>query len=178
MVGIIFVIYSAKQDDMEFNISSTSVTEGDIIEVTWNCPGAEFAEITINNGYKSQSSTVANQGAKKYKLIRSKGRTAITLNAIENGKKESQKLSVRVKKIKPIKARINYRERRTTPFKAKFQQFLDKIKFYWSNLTEKKRIVLQVIGMLLVLSVLCSFFPQLWIFGIMAVIIILLIKIV
>ena len=37
---------------MIFNIDRRTVTEGDVVELTWQCDGAESVTLTIDNGYR------------------------------------------------------------------------------------------------------------------------------
>lgn len=99
-----------------FTADRHKVTEGDIVELRWNCPTAQSASLTINNGYRSSSIPIEPSGSKKFRLNRSKGRTKITLNAILDGHSYSQQLYVRVKPLKPIKAeQVDDRGRKINP---------------------------------------------------------------
>ena len=49
---------------MKFKVSRRIVREGDIVEVTWECPEAESARITIDNGYRTASAVVPPSGSK------------------------------------------------------------------------------------------------------------------
>ena len=47
----------------EIQSKQKNCQEGDIVEVTWECPEAESARITIDNGYRS-ASVVPSSGSK------------------------------------------------------------------------------------------------------------------
>ena len=40
-------------DKMIFTADRTSLAEGDIIGITWDCSGADSVNLTIDNGYKA-----------------------------------------------------------------------------------------------------------------------------
>jgi len=58
---------------MKFKVSRRIVREGDIIEVKWECPEAESAQITIDNGYRSASAVVPDTYCPFGKLPRHSG---------------------------------------------------------------------------------------------------------
>lgn len=89
---------------IEFTTDRNKVTEGDIVEVRWGCPGAAEVSLTIDNGYKKTDIPLEISGYKKFRLNRSKGRTVLTLNATIQGHPYKQKLYVRVKPMKTTKA--------------------------------------------------------------------------
>ena len=62
---------------MTFTTDRTTVTEGEIVEVRWDCPGAESVDLTIDNGYKTSVIPLEIGGSKRFRLHRSKGRTRL-----------------------------------------------------------------------------------------------------
>lgn len=89
---------------MSFTTDRRAVTEGDIVEVRWNCPGAASVELTIDNGYKSSVLPLESGGSKRFRLHRSKGRTKLTLTAHVGGRPYSKTIRVKVKEMPVTKA--------------------------------------------------------------------------
>ncbi len=81
---------------MTFTTDKRSVTEGDIIEVSWDCTGADSVELAIDNGYKSTTLSLPIDGSKRFRLHRSKGRTRLTITAHVAGKSYSKTIRVKV----------------------------------------------------------------------------------
>ncbi|MDD3200422.1 MAG: hypothetical protein PHP76_00300 [Bacteroidales bacterium] len=157
---------------MEIRVSDTSVTEGEVVEVSWDCQSAQSAEITIDNGFKSQSVSVEAQGSKKFKLNRSKGKTKLSVTAVENGKKVTKSVAVRVRKQRPAKAKVNNKQydsykRMSTPLKEKWNQTVEKVKYSWRSLTPTKRLSYKVLGILLIIIIISIFLPKFLMYGIM-----------
>ena len=84
---------------MTFDVDRTSVVEGDIVEITWDCTGADRVELKIDNGFKATVLPLDIMGSKRFRLHRSKGRTALTITAWKDGKHGSKTLKVRVKEM-------------------------------------------------------------------------------
>ena len=82
---------------MTFDVDRTTVTEGDVVEVRWDCSGADRVELKIDNGYKASVLPLDITGTKRFRLNRSKGRTRLTITAHVGGKKYSKTLKVRIK---------------------------------------------------------------------------------
>lgn len=98
---------------MTFTTDKHTVTEGDIVEVRWDCPGADSAELTIDNGYKTTNLPLELSGSKRFRLHRSKGRTRLIITAKVEGKQYSKTLKVKVKELPVTKAEtIDRRGRR------------------------------------------------------------------
>ena len=84
---------------MTFDVDRTSVTEGDIVEIKWDCTGADRVELKIDNGFKATVLPLETAGSKRFRLHRSKGRTALTITAWKDGKHGSKTLKVKVKEM-------------------------------------------------------------------------------
>lgn len=84
---------------MTFDVDRTTVAEGEVVEVRWNCSGADRVELKIDNGYRASVMNLETEGTKRFKLNRSKGRTALTITAWKDGKHGSKTLKVRVTEI-------------------------------------------------------------------------------
>ena len=89
---------------MTFNIDRRTVTEGDVVELTWQCDGAESVTLTIDNGYRSTDIPLEISGTKRFRLNRSKGRTHLTIAVTMAGKVYRKKIDVRVKKMPTVRA--------------------------------------------------------------------------
>jgi hypothetical protein len=160
---------------MNFTIDKDKVTEGDIVELKWDCPGSTMTSIAIDNGYKSATSSVEASGSKRIKLNRSKGRTKFTLTAEIDGKKVVDKLSVRVKKAKAEKVHEakpdggydKYTRLDHNNLKDKFRDFRTKARYAWQRQSEKNRFAIIVLAALTLIMVMSSFAPKFIYFGLL-----------
>ena len=91
-------------EKMTFTTDRTTVTEGEIVEVRWDCPGAESVDLSIDNGYKTSVIPLETSGSKRFRLNRSKGRTRLVLTAHVDGKGFSKAIKVKVKEIPVTRA--------------------------------------------------------------------------
>ena len=162
---------------MEFSIDKNVVTEGDIIEVKWNCPDCQNITITINNGFKLSSLSVDNQGIKKFKLNRSKGKTSITLEALCNGKNIKKSHKVKVNPLKTAKTKgdkkgyDSYKRLDTNPVKDWFNKTKSRFSIAWRSMSREKQLIYKIMMMLLLVMIITSFAPKFIFFGLMAVVI-------
>ena len=81
---------------MTFDVDRTSVTEGDIVEIKWDCTGADRVELKIDNGFKATVLLLDIVGSKRFRLHRSKGRTSLTITAWKDGKHGSKTLKIKM----------------------------------------------------------------------------------
>ena len=86
-------------EKMTFTTDRTTLTEGEVITVTWDCHEAERVELTIDNGYKATPIALELTGTKRFRLNRSKGRTRLTVTAWVGGKSYSKTIKVKVTDI-------------------------------------------------------------------------------
>lgn len=91
-------------DKMTFTTDRTSLTEGEVIEINWNCSDADRVELSIDNGYKATALPLENSGTKRFRLNRSKGKTHLTMTAWVAGKSYSKTIKVAVKEIPVTRA--------------------------------------------------------------------------
>ena len=77
-------------EKMIFTTDRTTLTEGEVIVINWNCLEAERVELRIDNGYKATVLPLELCGNKRFRLNRSKGRTSLTITARVNGKDYSK----------------------------------------------------------------------------------------
>lgn len=91
-------------EKMTFTTDRTSLTEGDVITVTWDCHEAERVELSIDNGYKATAIPLELSGEKRFRLNRSKGRTKLTITAWVAGKHYSKTIKVKVSEMQATRA--------------------------------------------------------------------------
>ena len=168
---------------MTFSVDRTAVTEGDIVEVRWACPGAESADLTIDNGYKATTLPLAIEGDKRFRLNRSKGRTRLTITAHIGGKAYSKTLRVKVKEMPLTHAEtVDGRGRPMSRLRQWFQhkQGGNRLGQRWRDLRSRQRAayrtlppdkqmasrILLILGGVMLLS---TFFPTLLYLGLMGV---------
>lgn len=159
---------------MTFTTDKSTVTEGDIVEVRWDCPGADSTELTIDNGYKATTLPLSLSGSKRFRLHRSKGRTRLIITATVNGKRYSQTRKVKVKEIPVTKAEtIDHRGRRMSKWKQwmslpKWQSWRMRFRQGWQMLTPEKRLasrLLLILGGVMLLAILLPALLMLGLFG-------------
>ena len=127
---------------MVFEINRHSVTEGDVVELTWQCNGAERVDLTLDNGYRTTNIPLDVSGVKRFRLHRSKGRTRLTIAATMEGKVYRKTLRVRVKKMPVMRAEtVDSRGRRQGKLKLWWQQQLTK----WHNFRNRQRYLLRAL---------------------------------
>lgn len=152
-----------------FNIDKTTVTEGDIVELRWDCGAAEKVFLTIDNGYKSTRIETDRNGSKKFRLNRSRGKTILTLEAVTGGKSERKRIGVKVKRLKSTKAESfdnsQFRQARDTfarkPLRERWELLKPAIRTAWQYMPEKKRTAYKILGILLLLMLLAAIAPKL-----------------
>ncbi|NMB37168.1 MAG: hypothetical protein GX993_03880 [Bacteroidales bacterium] len=160
---------------MKFRVSRRIVREGDIVEVKWECPEAESAQITINNGYRVASATVPPSGSKKYKLNRSKGRTRITLFANCHGTPVRREISIVVRRSRSprIKADKNVYDSYTRidkpGFRQRFRIFRDRLSYIWQCMPAQKKLAYTLLWILFAAMLLIAFIPKLTYFALFAI---------
>lgn len=160
---------------MTFTTDRKTVTEGEIVEVRWGCPGAERVELTIDNGYKTSVIPLELSGSKRFRLYRSKGRTRLVLTAYVDGKGFSKVIRVKVKEMPVTKAETVDHQGRTM---SRLRQWLNMPKWqtFWRNykmsrqaLPKEKRLASRMLLMLGGAMLLGTFAPALLGVGMMAI---------
>lgn len=159
-----------------FTIDKNIVTEGDTVEIRWDCSGAEKTFLTIDNGFKSTRLEIENSGSKKFRLNRSRGKTGLTLEAVENGKTTRKRLGVKVKKLRTTRTQtVNNEEFRRQreefarkPFREKWTLIKAAARSAWQYMPEKKRSAYKILGVLLLVLLLVSISPIILSIGILA----------
>lgn len=155
---------------MKLKIDKHRVTEGEVVEVRWDCRDlkkAEGATITIDNGFKKSSLPVEMSGSKKFRLNRSNGDTVITVSAVADGMSFSKEQKVTVR---PQKKRYDsYTTVGSHPandfFKKIFGSLSLKIRGGWQSLPQDKRHAWVMLGILLICFVLSLFRTEVAFYG-------------
>lgn len=150
---------------MTFNVDRTSVTEGDIVEIKWDCTGADRVELKIDNGFKATVLPLEIAGSKRFRLHRSKGRTALTITAWKDGKHGSKTLKVKVKEMPTTHAetvdqngqRVNGAKERGEELKRRLQA-----------LPPDKRLAVRALAILVVTLLVGLLIPRLFLLGVVA----------
>jgi hypothetical protein len=160
-------------EHMTFSTDKNVVTEGDIIEVRWDCPGADSTELTIDNGYKATTLPLELSGSKRFRLHRSKGRTRLVITATVDGKRISQTRKVKVKEIPETKAEtIDRRGRRMNKLRQwmslpKWQLWRTRFRQGWQMMPPEKRLASRLLLILGGVLLLATLFPMLLLLGIL-----------
>ncbi len=159
---------------MKFKVSKRIVREGDIVEVTWECPEAESARITIDNGYRSASAVVPSSGSKKYKLNRSKGRTRITLFANCHDTSVHREIFIIVRKSRSSRAKSednvydSYTRMDKPNVKQRFRIFRERLSYAWQYVPAQKKLAYTLLLLLSLVMLLSAFIPKVTYFGLFA----------
>ncbi len=159
---------------INLTIDKTTVTEGDVVEVSWSCSPADSVQLTLDNGYKSNAIPVENSGSKKFRLNRSKGRTHIVVGAMVGDKTYYNSVKVRVKKLKVTKTENVYdytgaKGVRRNGLRTTWENYKAKMKMVWSYMPENKRLAYKILSALAVLMIISSFWPQFLTWGLLIV---------
>ena len=164
---------------MIFDIDRRSVTEGDIVEVTWQCEGAEQVGLTLDNGYRKTDIPLAISGSKRFRLNRSKGRTRLTIAATVHGKVYRKTHRVRVKEMPVLRAEtVDHRGRRQSQLGqwwqqrlTKWQDFRNKHRYLLRALPERKQMAVRMLLILGGIMLLSAIWPRLYGLGMIALVV-------
>ena len=150
---------------MTFNVDRTSVTEGDVVEIKWDCTGADRVELKIDNGYKATVLPLDTSGSKRFRLHRSKGRTALTVTAWKDGKHGSKTVKVRVTDMPTTHAEtVDSQGKRV----GQASQWWQQTKQRFAALPPDKRMAARVLLILAAVMLVSIFLPRLFMLGILA----------
>ena len=149
---------------MTFNVDRTTVTEGDIVEVRWDCSGAERVELKIDNGYKATVLPLEISGSKRFRLHRSKGRTSLTITAWKDGKHGSKTIKVRVTDIPTAHAETVDNQGRKV---SGIQQWWQQTKLRYQSLPSDKRVAANVTMIVAAMLLLTLLSPRLLMIGLL-----------
>lgn len=153
---------------MTFDVDRTTVTEGDVVEVRWDCSGADRVELKIDNGYKASVLPLDITGTKRFRLNRSKGRTALTITAWKEGKHGSKTIKVRVKEMPTTHAETVDEKGRTM---GSLRQWWQQQKPRLQALPADKRVAMRTLALLGVILLLSLLLPAFLGIGLIALMI-------
>lgn len=159
---------------MKFNVDKSTITEGDIVEVTWDCTGADNVSLYIDNGFKKSNIPLELMGSKRFRLNRSKGKTIITIEAEVKGKKHHAQAKVKVKPIAVTQSETVYENGKSgfwQGLKYKFKNMFSNLRLKWSHLPHKKKVALAILLGILVVALLSPLLPVLFGIGIILLIV-------
>jgi len=150
---------------MTFDVDRTTVIEGDIVEVKWDCAGADRVELTIDNGYKATAIPLDINGTKRFRLNRSKGRTALTITAWKGEKHGSKTIKVKVKEMPATHAETV--DTQGQPISG-LSQWWQRTKLRWQQMPPDKRTASTALLALAVIFLFARVIPALFFLGIAA----------
>ncbi len=144
-------------EKMTFTTDRTTLTEGEVITITWNCTGADRVELGIDNGFKATSLPLDISGEKRFRLNRSKGKTNLTITAWINGKSYSKTIKVKVHALRTTRTETVGDNYASEPPKkglaAKWQELKLRWKASWDALPPIKqqyaRLLFMISGILI-----------------------------
>ena len=145
-------------EKMTFTTDSTSLTEGDVITVTWDCHEADRVELTIDNGYKATALPLDLSGTKRFRLNRSKGRTRLTITAWIGGKSYSKTIKVKVNAMRATHAETVGDDYAARPPKKGlagwWQEMTVRSNLAWQAMPPAKKLATRVLAVLAVILLL------------------------
>ena len=159
-------------EKMTFTTDRTSLTEGEIIEITWDCHEAESVELTIDNGFKSTAIALDLVGTKRFRLNRSRGKTKLTLTAHVNGHDYSKTIKVRVAEMPTTQAETVDDKGKTVSRGSQWLQDLGRRwRTSWQGMTPVKQLATKILAALAVLMLFSRLLPALFFLGLVAIMI-------
>lgn len=159
-------------EKMTFTTDRTSLTEGEIIEITWDCHEAERVELTIDNGFKTTAIPLDLTGTKRFRLNRSRGKTKLTLTATVNGHDYSKTIKVKVAEMPTAHAETVDDKGKTVSRGSQWLQDLGRRwRTTWQGMTPVKQLATKILVALAVLMLFSRLLPALFFFGLLAIMI-------
>lgn len=159
-------------EKMTFTTDRTSLTEGEIIEITWDCHEAERVELNIDNGFKATAIALDLTGTKRFRLNRSRGKTKLTLTAWVNGKDYSKTIKVKVYEMPTVEAEtVDDKGRTVGKSQQWWQTYSQRWRTSWQAMTPQKQLATKVLVALAVLMLFSRLLPALFFFGLIAIMI-------
>ncbi len=160
-----------------FVANRSVVTEGDVVEIRWECNNAQQVSLEIDNGFKNTQIGLEPTGVKRFRLNRSKGNTKLILTANVNGRAYKEVQYVKVRPLKTVHAEtvdhqgnpIGKGKQWLQGIVTKCHKFLRNFKYNWGLMPEKKQVAGKALGILLLASLLTMIFPKLHAVGLLAV---------
>lgn len=165
---------SRMKPKIDLHVDKTKVTEGDVVELTWSCASAEQVQLTIDNGFKTNTIDVETNGSKKFRLNRSKGKTQIVIGVTNGGKTYYKSVGVRVKKMKATKAEYvndysGAKGVKNNGVKNSWENVKSQYKMAWSYMPQDKKLALKILGALALLLIFTAFLPKFSAIGVLII---------
>lgn len=141
---------------IKFDIDKKCAKEGETVLVAWECGMPDAVTLTIENGYETTRLQLADSGSRAILIGKSKGKTTLRLTVAQGGKIERKELSVRVKNIKPIRAKA-YRPRRQFSLRDVprrvgewWRTMCSRVRYAWQSMTPRQRRIYKAVLIMLV----------------------------
>ena len=159
-------------EKMTFTTDRTSLTEGEIIEITWDCHEAERVELTIDNGYKATAIALDLTGTKRFRLNRSRGKTKLTLTALVNGHSYSKTIKVKVTEMPTTHAKtVDDKGHTISAGRQWWQNRTLRWRTAWQAMTPVKQLATKILVAIAALLLLSMLQPRLMPLGLVAIVI-------
>ena len=156
---------------IDLSIDRTTVTEGEVVEIFWNCSNcsAPNVTLTIDNGYKATDIVMPPQGSRKFRLNRAKWRVTLKLTVSDGGKSYRKSLHVRVKALKAVRPKVVDSKGRSM---GSLRLQMERLRQRWSDqarrtryemsaLDGRKQTALRTLGLVVVTAILTAISPKL-----------------
>lgn len=157
---------------MIFTTDRTSLTEGEIIEITWDCHEAERVELTIDNGIKASVLPLDLVGVKRFRLNRSRGKTRLTITAWVAGRSYSKTIKIKVKSMPTTQTETVDDKGNTV---SQGRQWIEKLgmrwRMSWQAMTPEKQLATKVLAVIAALTLVSVVLPAVLHIGLIAVVI-------
>ena len=163
---------------LTFNIDKKQITEGEYINVTWDCPNPDMVSLTVEDGIKSIHQ-LSDSGSRSIPASGNADMITLTLRASIGGKVEEKKATVKVKR-KVLKAERVYGSAKSSkgwknPFdfskiKTWWNGIVSKFKLAWTYMPENKKLAYKILGLIMVAMILTSISPKLATLGFLLVV--------
>ena len=161
-------------EKMTFKTDRTSLIEGEVITVEWDCLEAERVELSIDNGFKATVVPLEKSGTKRFRLNRSKGRTRLTITAWVNGKSYSKTIKVKVNEMPTTRTETvgdDYAQRPPQGgIRGWWQSTMARYRASWQMMPPTKQLASRILTIIAVSLLLSLLFPRLIVLGMMVVV--------
>lgn len=133
---------------IKFDIDKKCAKEGEMVLVAWECGMPDAVTLTIENGYETTRLQLADSGSRAILIGKSKGKTTLRLTVAQGGKIERKELCVRVKNIKPIRAKAYRTRRPRRQFSLRdvprrvgewWRTLRSRVRYAWQSMTPRQR---------------------------------------
>lgn len=152
-----------KQNNIQFSTDRQSATEGEVVNVSWDCGVPDSVALKVENGYRTYILQLADSGNRAIMVEKSKGKMTLTLTRACGVHKDSKSIAVKVKNLKVVKARPARSRSIPSPsqlwqrIKDGTRSFIGRVKYAWQVMPPKTkriyRIVLIVLAVLYISSI-------------------------